>query len=706
VRPTHLGPRSFPTLGPDELTGSVADRFRTVAAALPDSAGLVSPGSALTFAEADARSDAVAAMLHARLGPGDEPVAMLLDQTVDGLVALLGVFKSGRAVVPLDPLVPTARHEQIVRRAGASACLTDTAHATAARALAPTVSTIIDVADTRDDPGATSAARPVEAVPAARPGRGAGDTAVIVFTSGSTGTPKGVVWTHATLLNEAYAGQRRLGFAPGDRTALVLPYSFAAGLTVVVFAVLNGAGVYAYDPRALGIRDLPAWLASHHLTTLHTTPSLLRSLLGALEPDEQFADLRLVTSGGEPVHGRDVALLRPHLPPSCTFVNWSGASEVGSLAFFEVGPEAPVPVGVLPAGLPAAGKEIAIVRDDGMPAATGETGEDNGHLRLPLRRVLAAGLRSGRAFHPPTRRPHHIPDRRPGPHRRRRHPRAAGQARLRRQDPWLPGRAERGRSRPACPRRHRGRGGDHCGGPAGTHQVGRLRRARRRRQDPVADRHPPGAAGRAAVVDGPRDDRRARRATPQRTGQGRPGRPARARPPGVLGKPRTQWEIVVADLWTRVLNLEEVGLGDDFMELGGDSLAAEELLAAVSEKVGVHLPSSALIDAPTLGEFAERVAQAPRAHLSHPTVVPLRTEGTRPPLFCFAGAGGPRAGVRRAGPPPGRRPARLRVPGARARAARNPGLDGGTRRPATPSDDQGTAAERAPTCSPATHWVG
>jgi thioesterase domain-containing protein/acyl carrier protein len=104
--------------------------------------------------------------------------------------------------------------------------------------------------------------------------------------------------------------------------------------------------------------------------------------------------------------------------------------------------------------------------------------------------------------------------------------------------------------------------------------------------------------------------------------------------------PRSQWELVVADLWTKVLNLDEVGVEDDFMELGGDSLAAEELLSAVLDKLGVVVPSSVFVDAPTLGEFAARVAHAPRAVPAHPTVVSLRTTGSRPPLFCFAGAGG------------------------------------------------------------------
>jgi acyl carrier protein len=82
-----------------------------------------------------------------------------------------------------------------------------------------------------------------------------------------------------------------------------------------------------------------------------------------------------------------------------------------------------------------------------------------------------------------------------------------------------------------------------------------------------------------------------------------------------------------------VLDLEEIGIEDDFMELGGDSLAAEELLTAVSETFGVDLPSSTLINSPTLREFAWQVEYAPRATAVHPTMITLRAEAKRPPLF-------------------------------------------------------------------------
>ncbi len=420
------------------------------------------------------------------------------------------------------------------------------------------------------------------------------------------------MWTHGTFLCDAYAGAERLGFAPGDRLALVLPYSFAAGITVVVFGLLNGAGLYAYDPRAAGLRGLADWITAQHLTALQTTPSLLRALLGSLEPDEVLADLRIVTTCGEAAYGRDIAALRPHVPASCTYVNWSGASEIASLGFFETPPrgrharrarrvgrrrgDLGVPVrGLL--GQPGAdGGEVHPRPDGRTTCRTGDLGrfEPDGTVVLLGRRDAAVKIR-GYLVEP-----------------------SEVEAALL-NSPEI---AEAVVTAVTTGTQNRLVAYVVPAVNGNTLSPVRIRRALRERLPvwmvPTTI---------VALAELPRNER------------GKVDRGALPPPPAApagSARPRTQWEIVVADIWTRVLDLEEVGIEDDFMELGGDSLAANELLTQVNEKLGVSLPSSTLIDSPTLGAFARMVSQAgPR----HPTVVPLRSTGSRPPLFCFAGAG-------------------------------------------------------------------
>jgi acyl-coenzyme A synthetase/AMP-(fatty) acid ligase/thioesterase domain-containing protein/acyl carrier protein len=662
------GSVSFPMLDLDELPASVVSRFREVAARLPGTPALVSPGVAMTFAEADRRTDDIAVAILGRLDATElGPVATLLPHGVAGLLGVLAAMKTGRPVVPLDPMVPAERMAQIIRSAGCVALLTDLGDGSVARStvgLRPVgaVSTdprtmaavdprpllelladdgprlVLDLAAAASDGSEWIAANGADAVWWPEPRLD--EPACIVFTSGSTGAPKGVVWTHGTFLCEACAGAERLGFGPGDRLALVLPYSFAAGMTVVVFGLLNGAGLYAYDPRSAGLRGLGDWIITQNLTSLQTTPSLLRALLDALEPDEVLPDLRIVTTGGEAAYGRDIAALRAHVPATCTYLNWSGASEIASLGFHEIPPNAPVPEGTIPGGLPAPGKEVLLRREDGSLAGPGEAGAVE---------VISAYLSAGYWQNPEltAERFTPLPDgrmtcrtgdlgrlepdgtvmllgRRDAAVKIRGYlvePSEVEAALLR--SPEIAEAVVTAVTSQDAPNRLVAYVVPAVRG--NTLSPVRIRRALRERLPawmvPTTI---------VALAELPRNER------------GKVDRGALPPPPEARtrsARPRTQWEIIVADIWTRVLDLEEVSAGDDFMELGGDSLAAAELLTLVSEKLGVSLPSSALVEAPTLGAFSHAVSVAQQAGPRHPTVVPLRTTGSRPPLFCFAGAG-------------------------------------------------------------------
>lgn len=650
------------------LPDSVVSRFREVAARLPDTPALVSPGVSMTFAEADRRTDDIAVAILGRLDASEVgPVATLLPHGVAGLLGLLAAMKTGRAVVPLDPMVPPERMAQIVRQAGCAVLLTDLADSTVERSTVglPPLDTgwseapaatrvnaeplldllggagpqlILDVAAAASDGSEWITANGSDAVWWPEPRLD--EPACIVFTSGSTGAPKGVVWTHGTFLSEACAGATRLGFAPGDRVALVLPYSFAAGVTVVVFGLLNGGGLYAYDPRSAGVRGLADWLVTQQLSALATTPSLLRALLGTLEVDEPLPDLRIVITCGEASYGRDIAALRTHLPATCTYVNWTGASEIASLGFHEIPATAVLPTGTIPGGRPAPGKEVVLRREDGSLAPLGEVGEvevtsaylSAGYWQNPaLTAEKFTPLPDGRATCRTGDLGRWEPDgtlvllgRRDAAVKIRGYlvePSEVEAALLR--SPEIAEAVVTAVSSPDGPNRLVAYVVPAVHG--NTLSPARVRRALRERL-PVWMV----PATIVPIAELPRNER------------GKVDRGALPPPPqpaAVFKRPRTQWEIVVADIWTRVLDLEEVGIGDDFMELGGDSLAANELLTLVQERLGVSMSSSTLVDSPTLGAFAHALSLAQQSGPRHPTVVPLRTVGSRPPLFCFAGAG-------------------------------------------------------------------
>jgi oxalate---CoA ligase len=95
---------------------------------------------------------------------------------------------------------------------------------------------------------------------------------------------------------------------------------------------------------------------------------------------------------------------------------------------------------------------------------------------------------------------------------------------------------------------------------------------------------------------------------------------------------RTQLEELFATMWTRILGIKQIGLHDNFFEIGGDSLAAMELIAGIEQVTGRSLTISALFEAPTIKQLAAFIAQDHPGWL--PYVVPLQTIGSRPPFFC------------------------------------------------------------------------
>lgn len=324
---------------------SVRERFESVATAVPDNIAVVCRGSSLSYRELHSLADAHARALVGHLGSDRRPVALDTTCSLDCVVALVSVLLSGHPLVLLDSQLPEDRRHHILTRSGAA----------------------------RISPAELAALprHPEQPLPAVSES----DCAVLLFTSGSTGTPKAVRQGHRLWLNQAADFHATLGIGSGDRLGMALPISFGGGLDVVFSALLNGGELHFLDPREVGIEEVPQWISSHMLTTLHATPSLLRAVMKVCAGTATLTGLRLVTTCGEAVHGDDVARLRTLLSPTASYCNLSGSSETGNLAFNEFPAGRDVPDRVLPVGVVAANKVVRLLGPDGADVAPGEVGE-------------------------------------------------------------------------------------------------------------------------------------------------------------------------------------------------------------------------------------------------------------------------------------------------------------------------------------------
>ncbi|ALN59020.1 linear gramicidin synthetase subunit C [Lysobacter enzymogenes] len=104
--------------------------------------------------------------------------------------------------------------------------------------------------------------------------------------------------------------------------------------------------------------------------------------------------------------------------------------------------------------------------------------------------------------------------------------------------------------------------------------------------------------------------------------------------------PTTMQQQALCELFAEVLELAEVGIDDDFFELGGHSLLATRLVGRIRNTLGVEVSARLLFESPTIAALSERMAEPLQALTALEPIVPIRTQGQLPPLFCLPPGGG------------------------------------------------------------------
>ena len=344
-------------------SASLPELFEAQVARTPDAVAVACGDERLSYGELNSRADRLANRLRA-LGVGPEVlVAVMLERSTDMLVALLGVLKSGGAYVPLDSSNPRERLAFIIADAAAPVLLTQR------RLLADLPPHTADVICVDDDVDETTSSEPAERKIVAPD-----NTAYVIYTSGSTGRPKGVLITHAGLSN--YLSWAASAYQTGKGTGSLVHSSISFDLTITgLFSPLLTGGRVVLAPEGVGIEQLTQTLKEQQdLSLIKITPAQLQLLNRQLTPAEANGRTRRFVIGGENLPAEILSFWQD-ASPETVFINEYGPTEtVVGCCVYEV-PKDERLSGSVPIGRPIANTQLYVLDSFLQPVITGVAGE-------------------------------------------------------------------------------------------------------------------------------------------------------------------------------------------------------------------------------------------------------------------------------------------------------------------------------------------
>ena len=342
---------------------SLVDVFDAQVEASPDAVAVSFEGVSLSYAEFDSRVNRLARYLVS-VGVGPESlVGVAVRRSVDLLVAVYGVLKAGGGYVPVDPDQPAERNAYVLESAS-PVCVISTSDVGFDAGVVPVVEVdVVDVSGFSDNP--------VSDIDRVSPLL-SGNAAYVIFTSGSTGRPKGVSVSHAAIVNRLAWMQDEYGLDSSDVVLQKTPFTFDVSVWELFWPLQVGARLVVAVPD--GHRD-PRYLTSvivgEGVTTVHFVPSMLEVFV----TDSSVAgcvSLTRVFASGEALPASVVADVWAVLP-GVGVHNLYGPTEAAvDVTFHEVVPEDVLGV---PIGAPVWNTQVFVLDSRLSPVPVGVAGE-------------------------------------------------------------------------------------------------------------------------------------------------------------------------------------------------------------------------------------------------------------------------------------------------------------------------------------------
>lgn len=347
----------------------------------------------VTYKNLNKKATQISEMLLQIVGSRKSIVGIMLDPSIDYVAVVLGILKAGHVFMPINLGFPSNRIVQIIEKSGASLFIALRGEYHRVPDLEEKLNahySIIENEQNRETVPefrelslysvGSKASDSAPLTPSCASHKNSSpDACYVMPTSGSTGNPKLILGSHKGLCHFLDWEIKTVGFTEQARCSFLSHTSFDVSLRDIFAPLLCGGTVFIPENSERSTpHALFDWLEHKRITHTHIVPTLLRAVLSVLTPteDNRLPSLTHALIAGEPLYGSDVENWRSRVNTTTTLINLYGPSETTLAKLYYRIPREKVSANeVIPIGLPIPDTEVMIITEENKICINGEIGE-------------------------------------------------------------------------------------------------------------------------------------------------------------------------------------------------------------------------------------------------------------------------------------------------------------------------------------------
>ncbi|MER1999419.1 MAG: amino acid adenylation domain-containing protein, partial [Lysinibacillus sp.] len=349
---------------------TILKEFNEVVSRFSNNVAIKEGSKSITYKELDEESNKIANFLKEKGLQKGEFVSIYLKRSMETVISILGIIKAGGAYVPLDPTHPVERNKYIINDTKSMNVITSESLVESINGLVPEKTNVLLMENLKT----------LEKVDIEFTNDAIDDLAYVIYTSGTTGNPKGTLLRQRGVINLMDFMIKDFGITNEDVILQFATYSFDGSIVDTFTALFSGATLYMIDDsERMSEEGFLSAIQREGITIIPAIPTVFFNRIVNYVTDRKldtFKDVKIVAVAGEVLTGDLARKFKSSINEGIRFFNLYGPTEATVMVTsYEVPDYLDESVFSVPIGKDITGTKLYVVNEEGNICATNEVGE-------------------------------------------------------------------------------------------------------------------------------------------------------------------------------------------------------------------------------------------------------------------------------------------------------------------------------------------